>query len=356
MRTTARPLTCAACIALVAAVGPAIAQGRGVRDLPAREVPLPSHVSPELREIIAAPVPPLGRTPATPEEWKRAQAAADTPMAKLAEQAAAQLGVRIEEVEVAGVRCYRLTPAEIAPAKRDALLVHVHGGAYVFNAGLAAIPEGVLLAAACKMPVLSVDYRMPPDHPYPAAPDDVLAVWKDVLEHHDPARVVMGGTSAGGGLAMVTTLRCDEEGLAKPAALFLGTPGADLTKTGDSMHINAEADHMLGRYEGRMQACIGLYADGVDLRDPHLSPLYGDLSGFPPTVLITGTRDLLLSATASTHRKLRAAGITAELHVYEGMSHADYLRAFATPEGLDALGEVVQFFDRYLVADGPDEG
>jgi acetyl esterase/lipase len=132
-----------------------------------------------------------------------------------------------------------------------------------------------------------------------------------------------------------------------PAALFLGTPAADLTKTGDSVYLNAEVDNTLGRYEGRIEACLKLYANGRDLKEPLLSPVYGDLSGWPPTVLITGTRDLLLSPTVRTHRKLRAAGVAAELHVYEGQSHADYLTAFPAPEARDALKEVASFFDRH---------
>src|SRR5262249_57269591 len=138
----------------------------------------------------------------------------------------------------------------------------VHGGAFVFNSGIAAAGEAMLLADACQMRALSIDYRMPPDHPFPAAPDDVLAVWKAVLKNHDPKKVVMGGTSAGGGLIMTTMLRCKAEELALPAALFLGTPAADLSKTGDSQYVNAEGDHVLGRYEGRIEAWPKLYAGG----------------------------------------------------------------------------------------------
>jgi epsilon-lactone hydrolase len=259
-----------------------------------------------------------------------------------------QLGVKVEAADFGGVNCYRVLPKEVAPGKDKYLLLHVHGGAFVFGARQAATGEAVLLADACKMPVLSVDYRMPPDHPFPAAPDDVVAVWKAVLKDHEPGRVVMGGKSAGGGLVMTTMLRCKAEGLPLPAALFIGTPGADLSKTGDSVFANAEIDHVLGRYEGTIDACVRLYAAGRDLKEPLLSPVYGDMSGWPPAILITGTRDLLLSSTVRTHRKLRAAGVAAELHVYEGQSHADYLGAFPAPESRDALAEIASFFDRNL--------
>jgi epsilon-lactone hydrolase len=316
--------------------------------VPAREVPVPADVSPGLAKVIARPIPPITLMPNDAEGWKKLQRDADDGAAKVARAAAALLGAKVEAAEVGGVKCYRVTPKVVDPGKEERLLVHVHGGAFVFNSGLAATAEAVLLADACRMRVLSVDYRMPPDHPFPAAPDDVLAVWKAVLKERDPKNVVMGGTSAGGGLVMTAMLRCKAEKLAMPAALFLGTPGADLSKSGDSVFLNAEVDHSLGRYEGRMEACVKLYAAGRDLKEPLISPIYGDLSGFPPTVLITGTRDLLLSATVRTHRKLRAAGVTAELHVYEGMSHADYLGSFPAPESLESLAEIASFFHRQM--------
>ena len=316
--------------------------------VPARELPIPNTVSPELQKVLARPVAPQTEMPTTAEGWKKLQQERDTVGEATAKARAERLGVKIEAAEVGGVRCYRLMPKEVARGKEKYLLVHVHGGAYVFGAHLAATGEAVLLADACKMPVLSIDYRMPPDHPFPAAPDDVLAVWKAVLKDHDAASVVMGGTSAGGGLIMTTMLRCKVDGLPMPAALFIGTPGADLSKTGDSVFVNAEIDHVLGRYEGRIEACIHLYAGGHELKEPLLSPIYGEMSGWPPTILITGTRDLLLSSTVRTHRKLRAAGVPAELHVYEGQSHADYLFAFPAPESQDALAEIALFFDRHL--------
>lgn len=318
------------------------------RSVPAREIPVPDTVSPELQAVIARPMPALPAMPKTAEGWKLLQREADVLVEQRARHLAQALGAKVEPLDVGGVKCFRVTPKTISPDHEKNLLVHVHGGAYVFNGGQAATAEAVLLADACKMPVLSIDYRMPPDFPFPAAPDDVLAVWKVVLKEHDPRNIVMGGTSAGAGLIMTTMLRCKADKLPMPAALFLGTPGADLSKTGDSLYINAEIDHILGRYEGRAEACIKLYAGGKSLKEPLISPIYGDLSGFPPAILITGTRDLLLSATSRTHRKLRAAGVSAELHVYEGMSHGDYLGAFPAPESLDALGEIAAFFNRQL--------
>lgn len=316
--------------------------------VPAKAIPVPNTVSPQLQKSIATPVSPVGEMPTTAEGWKKLQQGADSAATKIVSGFATMLGVKVEPVTIAGVNCFKVTPKTIAPGKEKNLLFHVHGGAFVFNGGIAGTGEAVLLAHTCQMPTLSVDYRMPPDHPFPAAPDDVLTVWKEVIKNQQPKTVVMGGTSAGAGLTMTTMLRCKEEKLPMPAALLLGTPGADLTKTGDTVFLNAEIDHLLGRYEGRIEACLKLYANGKDLKDPMLSPVYGDLTGFPPTILITGTRDLLLSTTARTHRKLRAAGIPAEIHVFEGMCHAEYLTSYPSPESKECLAEIAQFFDRYL--------
>ena len=320
----------------------------GVLSVPAKEVPLPTTVSPQLRNLIGQPVPPIASIPKNADEWRELQRNEDAEAAKISQAAAAFVGAEVEATKVGGVSCFRVTPKEVAAENKNRLIVHVHGGAFVFNGGVAGTGEAVLLADACKTPSLSIDYRMPPDHPFPAAADDVLAVWKAVAAEHDPDKTAMAGTSAGGGLILTTMLRLKGTDVPRPAALFIGTPGADLSKTGDSVYLNAEVDNMLGRYEGRMEACVKLYAAGRDLKEPLISPLYGDLSGCPPTILVSGTRDLLLSATVRTHRKLRGAGIVADLHVYEGMSHAMYLTSFPSPESRDALGEIAMFFDRYL--------
>lgn len=161
-------------------------------------------------------------------------------------------------------------------------------------------------ATAKQKRVWSVDYRMPPDHPYPAALDDALAVYRALLEERSPSEIIVSGMSAGGNIAPALLLRVREEGLPMPAGLILMTPEVDLTESGDSFQTNLGVDPML---RSIMHMSL-LYADGADLHDPHLSPLFGDLTGFPPTILSTGTRDLFLSNTVRFHRALRSAGKT----------------------------------------------
>ena len=133
-----------------------------------------------------------------------------------------------------------------------------------------------------------------------------------------------------------------------PGALYLGTPWADLTDTSDSLHTNEGIDRILVTYDGMLTGAARLYANGTELTDPLISPVYGDFSGFPPTYLVTGTRDMLLSDTARVHRKLRQAGVVADLNVYEGLSHAEYAFLTGSPEYLQTYGELAQFLANHL--------
>jgi monoterpene epsilon-lactone hydrolase len=145
--------------------------------------------------------------------------------------------------------------------------------------------------------------------------DDAVAVWKELVKTAKPANMAVFGASAGGNLTLVLMERAKQEGLPLPAAIAPGSPGSDMTKTGDTFFTNEFVDNVLVSYTGMQEAARLLYANGHDLKDPMLSPVYGDLHGFPPTILTTGTRDLALSSTVRIHRKLRQAGVEAQLEV-----------------------------------------
>ncbi len=259
-----------------------------------------------------------------------------------------ELAVTVDEERMGGIGTHRVTPPEIDPRHRDHLFVYIHGGAYVLNAAEAGLPEAILIAARTKMPVLSVDYRMPPQYPFPAALDDVVAVWEQLLATHSATSMAMGGVSAGGGLILAAVQKLISEGEQIPGALYAGTPWTDLTNTGDSYHTNEGVDRLLVTYEGFLAAAAHLYAGSRDLTDPLVSPVYGDFTGFPPTFLVTGTRDLFLSNTVRTHTKLRAAGVTADLLVFEGVSHGDYAIEAASPESALTYADLGAFLLRHL--------
>jgi epsilon-lactone hydrolase len=218
----------------------------------------------------------------------------------------------------------------------------------VLGPGEAGLPEAILMAGRGHFKVISIDYRMPPDFPYPAAIDDAMAVYKEILKTAEPKRIGIFGTSTGGGMTLVMVLRAKAEGLPLPGAIAPGTPWADMTKTGDSYYANEMVDDVLVTNDGWIGDAAVLYANGHDLKDPMLSPVYGDMKGFPPTILTTGTRDLFLSNTVRVHRKLREAGVVADLLVFEGLAHAQYLFDADALESKDHFAETAAFFDRHL--------
>jgi epsilon-lactone hydrolase len=187
------------------------AQQPAERTIPARTIPVPTTVSPELQKLIA---PAWGGSTSpmklTSDEWKTLQKRMDEGAAKTLQPIKQNLHVSVQEEKIAGVKVYRVKPEAIAPENRNRLLVHVHGGAYVFFAGEAAASEAVLMAKFGKIEVVSVDYRMPPDFPFPAALDDALVVWKEIGRSRDPKTLGLFGTSTGGGLTLALVLKLKE--------------------------------------------------------------------------------------------------------------------------------------------------
>jgi monoterpene epsilon-lactone hydrolase len=256
--------------------------------------------------------------------------------------------VKVEKTTIDGVRAYIVTPETIAPENRNRQLIHMHGGCYVLNPGEAGLPEAIFMAGFGHIKVINVDYRMPPEASFPAALDDGITVWKAALKTMDARNMAIFGTSAGGALTLEMVLKARDLGLPLPGAIAPGTPMSDVTKVGDTFRTNAMLDNVLVSPDGFCDDGAKVYANGHDLKDPLLSPVYGDMKGFPPTILTSGTRDLLLSNTVRVHRKLRQAGVEATLQVYEGMSHAHYIRDDTAPETKETFEEIAAFFDKHL--------
>jgi len=302
-----------------------------------------------MQAVIARPLNPrYNIAPETTAEWKaRVDEAARAVVAGLP-RLRESLGVTVEPTSIGGVKSFIATPKSIPDAHRDRVLLHLHGGVRVLNPGEAGTREAIMMAGFTGFKVISVDYRMPPDHPFPAALDDAVAVYRELLKTTQPENIGIFGTSAGGSLTLTTLLRAKMEGLPMPAAIAPGTPTVDLTKTGDSLFTNAMVDNAIQTQDGFIRATVSLYANGRDLKDPLLSPIYGDVTGFPPAILTSGTRDLYLSNTVRMHRKLRAAGIDAVLQVWEGQSHAQYNADPTAPETKEYHDEIARFFGLHL--------
>jgi acetyl esterase/lipase len=227
----------------------------------------------------------------------------------------------------------------------DRAILYLHGGAFVYGGGRLAATMALPLAAGACCKVYAADYRMPPRDPFPAALDDAMDAYRYLLERYQPGNIAVYGGSAGGGLAAALILKARDSGLPLPGAAVLVTPEADLTESGDSFETNQFIDVVL---QQRLTDTIALYANGHDLKDPYLSPVFADFSaGFPPTLLISGTRDLFLSNTVILHRALRRAGVRADLLVFEAMPHGGFHGA---PEDLESLAEQISFIDAHLGA------
>lgn len=312
-------------------------------------LPIPTTASQQMQQIIGAgPMPHWNTHPKTPQQWQAWVAELAQQTVKELPQLLATMQVNMQASTIAGVPVYIITPNTIAEANQDRLLIHFHGGGYVLNPAEAGTSEAIMMAGYGHIKVISVDYRMPPDFPYPAAMDDALAVYKELIKTHHPAKIGVFGTSTGGGMSLALALSAKAQQLPLPAAIGAGTPWTDLTKTGDSYYSNEYIDDVLVSYDGWLADAAKLYANGHNLKDPLLSPVYGDVSNFPPTLLISGTRDLFLSNTVRMHWLLRDAQVTTDLLVFEGLSHAQYLMSTDAPETKRYFSELTKFFDKHL--------
>jgi epsilon-lactone hydrolase len=252
-----------------------------------------------------------------------------------------ELPVTVEDLDADGATVYAARPREVEEKADEPVFLWMHPGGLLVGGGDACRATTARTALSTGMLTWGVDYRLPPLHPYPAALDDTIAVYRRLLRDRAPSRVFVGGDSAGGNIAAALLLRAKDAGLPMPAALVLNSPQVDLAEAGDTFQTLAGVDNVLRS----LREPTALYAAGADLRDPYLSPLLGDLSGFPPTFLRSGTRDLFLSNTVRMHRNLRDAGADAELHVFEAMPHGGF--GGDTPEDRKATAEQRRFLDKH---------
>ena len=350
MRTITMTMLAATLIAAGSPAAFAADPATGPLQVPAKTLQVPSaDVSPEMQKFIAAPLNP-GWTfhPKTGEEWRAmADKIADGVVPGLPAMRE-RMHVKVESTTIDGVKVTVVTPDEIPAQNRDKVIVHVHGGCYVYFPGASGTTEAIMMAGFGHYKVIAVDYRMPPEAYFPAALDDAMTVYKAVLKSTAPKNIGIIGTSAGGALTLEMVVKAKQDGLPMPGAIAPGTPMADVTKTGDSFYTNEFVDNILVSPSGFCDDAAAFYAHGHDMKDPLLSPVYADMTGFPPTILTTGTRDQLLSNTVRVHRKLRRAGVEADLNVYEGESHAQYQFDDRVPETKEAFGDIATFFGNHL--------
>ena len=317
--------------------------------VPARTIPVPKTISPEAQAFLSH-VPPVqgGELPDADdiEGWRAHVAQSDAGMIGMLKVMMAAYPVSSITHQPDKAPIYEVTPENLDPANDARAIFYIHGGGFNMGGGEAAIYAAAQLATATRCRTFSLDYRMPPDHPFPAALDDGVAAWRWLIERYKPENIGVYGPSAGGNLVPAVVLKLRELGLPLPACCALHSPASDMTESGDSYETNATIDIVL---KHKMPQLMQLYAGGHDLRDPLISPVFADYSGgFPPTMLTTGTRDLLLSSTVLLHRAMRRGGVRAELHVWEAMTHAPF---FGAPEEREFYEETAGFMLAHMGQD-----
>tara|TARA_A200000113_G_scaffold225134_1_gene244989 strand:+ start:868 stop:1833 length:966 start_codon:yes stop_codon:yes gene_type:complete len=290
----------------------------------------------------------IAATPTTIGEWRSYIQARNAEQKKKIKRMKKELEVNVELLKLGQVVVRKLTPSVVSPEFENKAYIDVHGGAFVLFGGLPSIEEGLLVASRLGIVVYSVDYRMPPTFPSPAALDDVTSVYNTLLEEIGAQNILVGGTSAGGGLVLSLVQTLIQNNTPLPKAIYVGTPWADLTKTSDSLVTNECIDCVLVTYEGHLKAAAHLYAGNKVLSDPSISPIYGSFEHFPPTYLVSGTRDMFLSDTVRVNRAIRDSGGVTQLELFEGLPHAAYLIFYKTPESETTYRLMKAFFQYHL--------
>src|SRR5271165_12833 len=304
-----------------------------------RIIPMPSTISPEAQKWLDS----LTHQKYGPETLAERRANTDKWRVQDSAEARKLFPVTIEEKMIGGVRTDVISPLETPDANRGRVLINLHGGG--FNSDSGSLIEGVPISNLAKIQVVSVYYRLAPENPFPAAVDDVVAVYKELLKTYSPHSIGIFGTSAGAILTAEVTVRLKQLGLPLPAALGIFSGLADFSRAGDSWQL-----FTLNGLPGELKPTHAnhphddQYTGKTDRRDPVLSPLFGDLRGMPPSLLVTSTRDILLSSTTIFQRALLGAGNDAQLVVFEALPHAFWYH-FQLPETKEALEIMAKFFD-----------
>lgn len=307
-----------------------------------RVVPMPSTVSSEAQEWLAS----VAKKKSQPQTLAERRVATDACRKWGTAEARRLYPVNVEETTTAGVRTDIITPLSTPEGNRGRVLINLHGGGFVSDSG--SLIEGVPIANLTQIKVVSIYYRLAPENPFPAAVDDVVAVYRELLKTYKPQGIGIFGTSAGAVLTCEVVVRLKQLGLPVPAALGAFSVLTDFSRPSDSRQIFA-----LDGFSGELQPLDPKhspddpYPGAADRKDPVLSPLFADLRGMPPTLLITSTRDLLLSDTALFHRALLGAGNDAQLVVFEALPHAFWYH-FQLPETKECLELMAKFFEQRL--------
>jgi monoterpene epsilon-lactone hydrolase len=299
-----------------------------------RAIPVPKTISPEAQALMVSG-----------DRWVPQSGTKDRD--SFMEKMKATYPVDVEDTTFGGVKVWAVTPKRLAPRKRDRILICLHGGGFTSDSG--SLIESIPMAALTGTKVISVQYRLAPQYPFPAAVQDSTSVYTTALKTHRARKIALYGTSAGAVLAAQTAVKIRENSQPLPAVLGFFSGFVDLARYGDSRFIYGAGG--LKDFSAMIEPLKGLgmipYVGDHDRKDPVLSPIYADLRGFPPTLCMTSTRDHCLSGTVDFHRALLRAGVDARLMVFDALPHAFWYK-FDLPESREAIEAQASFLDAHL--------
>jgi monoterpene epsilon-lactone hydrolase len=252
--------------------------------------------------------------------------------------------VTVTGAELGGVPTAEITVDGVEPRH---VVLYFHGGVYVMGDAFLAAGLASQVGRRTSAKVISVDYRLAPEHPYPAAVDDALAAYEALLDNGTaPSDIVFAGESAGGGLAVATMVNARDRGLPLPAAAFVMSPYADLTLAGTTMETKREADPLMSRE--RLQARIPDYTAGQDAALGLISPIFADLSGLPPLIIQAGSHEVLLDDAIRLARQAATADVEVTLDITPGVPHVFQAYYAILDDAVAPLDRAGQLLSAYL--------
>ena len=307
-----------------------------------RIVPVPTTVSPEAQKMLARPMSDAE----APDTLAERRSNTDTWQTGAGKAFRALYPVNVTTQRIAGVPTKVITPLTVPDNKQTRVLINLHGGG--FNVDSGSLTETIPVAFMTQTKVVAVLYRLAPEHRFPAAVDDAVAVYRELLKSYKPSNIGIYGTSAGAILTGEVAVKIRQVGLPMPAALGVFSGMGDFSQSGDSQALYA-LNGFSGHLDPPRPSDKGPedYVGSVNVKDPVLSPIYADLHGFPPTLFITSGRDLLLSGTTLLHRAFLRAGVDGRLVVFEALPHAFWNNP-TLPESKEAHEMMAAFFDQEL--------
>jgi len=227
----------------------------------------------------------------------------------------------------------------------DAIILYIHGGGYVSCSPVTHRPVAAALARLTRLRVFGIDYRLAPEHRFPAAADDVFAAYKYLREQYPGTPIAVAGDSAGGGLTLALMQKLEDENIGLPACGVCFSPWTDMTVSGDSMSENEEKDRMF--YRSTIKSFAAAYLGTADPVNKYASPLFGEFSGMPPILFQVSSTEVLADDSRRIHEQIQSCGGTSELHIYDGVFHSWQMAAGLLPEADAAMKNAAEFIRRH---------